>query len=173
MRHEPLNEFLEMDASVKHHPPAFIAICHHQQQEPSWTFSCDATVVLVRETWFVHRSDSLVLTFWQLEFSLNERDVAPTSLPQPSVGLFPDQVDEPPQLRQLRPISLPHDHTDKSRSESIATPFIPSVAALTTAANSDSPLLKAHAFTNRPPHIAIPPTVAGRLFWAAFGADKI
>ena len=81
IRRDLLNKFSEIDASTKHHPPAFIAICHHQQQEPSWTFSCDATVVLVRETWFVHRSDSLVLTFWQLESSLNERDVAPTSLP--------------------------------------------------------------------------------------------
>ena len=48
MRHEPLNEFLEIDASAKHHSPAFIAMCHHQQQEPSWTFSCAATVVLLQ-----------------------------------------------------------------------------------------------------------------------------
>ena len=36
------------------------------------------------------------MTFWKFEFSLNEHGVAPTSLQQPNVGLFPIRaVDHP------------------------------------------------------------------------------
>ena len=60
----------------------------------------------------------------------------------------------------------------KQKSFKIDCSPIPSVAALTTAANSDSPLLKAktpivldHAFTNWPLHIATPPTVDFLVEW--------
>ena len=60
----------------------------------------------------------------------------------------------------------------KQKSFKIDCSPIPSVAALTTAANSDSPLLRArtpvvldHAFTNWPLHIATPPTVDFLVEW--------
>ena len=62
--------------------------------------------------------------------------------------------------------------TLKSKSLRIDCSPVPSVAALTTAANSDSPLLKAktpivldYAFTNCPLHIATPPTVDFLVEW--------
>ena len=148
-----LNEFF-IDASAKHHPTAFITTCHHQRQGPNDTFSCGATVVPARDTWFVHRSACPVLTFWKLEFSLIEHGVVPTGLQQPNAGLF--------QIRAGRwtiPIAAvasdliatwPH----KQKSFKIDCCPRPSVAALTTA-SWDSPLRKArtpivldHALTN-------------------------
>ena len=73
---------------------------HQQRQGPSCTLSCGATMVLAQDTWF-RRSDSPVLTFWRLEFSLNEH-VVPTSLQQLKVGLFLIRASEPSQLLQLR-----------------------------------------------------------------------
>ena len=172
-----LNEFLMtdgIDALTKHHPTAFITTCHDQRQGPSYTFSSGA-----EDTWFVHRSDSPVLTFWKLEFSPNERGAAPTSLRQPNVGLFPIRAGGPSRLLRLRQIKLPHGHTNKSRFD--CSP-IPSVAALTTAAKSDSLLLKArtpivldHAFTHLPLHIATPPTVDFLVEWhpAKFATPNI
>ena len=88
MHRDILNESLmtnKIDVLTKHHPAALITTCHHQQQGLDGTFSCGAAVVPAQDTWFVHRSDSPVLTSWKLEFSLNERGVAPTSLQQPNV----------------------------------------------------------------------------------------
>ena len=113
---------------------------HRQRQGPSCTLACGATMVLAQDTWFGRRLDSSpVLTFWRFEFSLIEHGVAPTGLQQLNVELFLIRGGD-------------------------CSP-IPFVAALTTAANSDSPLLKAktpivldHAYTNWPLHIATPPT---------------
>ena len=58
------------------------------RQGPNCKLLCGATMVPAQDTWFVHRSDSPVLTFCRLEFSLNEHDVAPKDLQQPNVGLF-------------------------------------------------------------------------------------
>ena len=91
----------EIDALTKHHPTTFITTCHHQRQGPNYTFSCGETVDPARDTWFVHRSDSPVLTFWKLELSLNEHGVAPIRLQQQDVGHFPIRVDEPSRLLRL------------------------------------------------------------------------
>ena len=127
----------EIDALTKHLPTAFITTCHHQRQGPNCTFSCGATEVLAQDTWFVHRSDCPALTFWKLEFSLHETGVAPTSLQQPNVGLCPIRARGQSRLLRLRPIRLPHGH--KQKSFKIDCSPMPSVAALTTAANSDFP----------------------------------
>ena len=114
MRHVPLDEFLmtnEIDVTT----------CHHQRQGPHCTFSYSATMVPVQDSWFVHRSDSPVLTFLKLEFFLNEHGVIPTSLSQPNVGIS----------AQSEPVDHPDGcdcHTNRSRSEL-------TVAALTTTAN--------------------------------------
>ena len=102
MHRGALNEFLmtdEIDASTKHHPTAFITTCR-----PNYTFSCAVEVVPAQDTRFAHRSDSPVLTFWELEFFLNEHGVAPTSLQQPNVGLFPIRAGGPSRLLRLRQI---------------------------------------------------------------------
>ena len=160
----------EIDASTEHHPTAFITTCHHQRQGPNYTFSCSAAVVLAQDTWFVHRSDSPVLTFWKLEFSPNERGVAPTSLRQPNVGLFPIRAADHPDCCGCFRFNCHMAH--KQKSFRIDCSPIPSVAALTTAGNSNSPLLRArtpivsdHAFTNWPLHIATPPTVDFLVEW--------
>ena len=54
------------------------------REGPNCKLLCGATMVPAQDTWFVHRSDSPVLTFLGLEFSLNEHDVAPKDLQQPS-----------------------------------------------------------------------------------------
>ena len=163
IHHNPLDHFcpciacserVEIDASTQHHPTAFITTCHHQRQGQNYTFSHSAAMVLVRGTLFVHRSDCPVLTFWKLKFSQNEHGVAPTSLQQPTIPIAAvesDLID-----------TWPH----KQKSFKINCSPIPSVAALTTAASSDSPLLKArtpkvldHAFTNWSLHIATLPCV--------------
>ena len=126
----------EIDASTKHHPTAFITTYHHQRQGPNCTFLCGATVVSAQDTWFVHRSDCPALTFWKLEFSLNEH----TSLKQPNVGVFPSQWTIPIAAVASDLIATwPH----KQKSFKMDCSPIPPVAALTTAANSDSPLFKA------------------------------
>ena len=58
------------------------------RQGPNCKLLCGATMVPAQDTWFVHLSDSPVLTIWRLEFPLNEHDVAPKCLQQPNVGLF-------------------------------------------------------------------------------------
>ena len=58
-------------------------------------------MVPAQDTRFVSRLDSPVLTFWRLEFSLNEHVVAPTGLQQPNVGLFLIRAGGPSQLPQL------------------------------------------------------------------------
>ena len=72
------------------------------QQEPNCKLLCGAKVVLAQGTWFGRRSDSPVLTFGRLEFSLNEHDVAPKGLQQPGVRLFLNRAGEPSRLLQLR-----------------------------------------------------------------------
>ena len=129
---------------------------HRQRQGPSCTLSCGATMVLDQDTWFGRRSDSPVLTFWRLEFSLNEHGVAPTGLQQPNVGLFLIRAGE---LSQFSIAAVASDliatWPHKQKSFKIDCSPMPSVTALTTAAISDSPLLQAktpivldHAFTN-------------------------
>ena len=74
---------------------------------PNYTLSYGVVMVLVQDTWFVRRSDSPVLTLWKLEYSLNEHGVAPTSLQEPNVGLFPIRASGPSRLLRLRQIYLP------------------------------------------------------------------
>ena len=81
-------------------------------------------MVPARETWFVHRSDSPVLTFWKLEVSLIWHGVVPTGLRQPNVGLIPIRAGGPSRLLQLRQIKMPHGHTNRSRSKLTAVPYL-------------------------------------------------
>ena len=93
-------------------------------------------MVLVQGTFFVHHSDSLTPTFWRHEFSLNKRDAEPTDHPQPNVELF--------QIAAVASDCIGLDCTVTAQVEVAqnCNPK-PSVAALTTAASSDSPLLRA------------------------------
>ena len=86
----------KIDALTKHHPTAFITICHHQRQGSNCTLSCGATVVPAQDTWFVHRSDCPALTFL-------ETRIFP-ELAQPNVGLFPIRAGGPSRLLRLRQI---------------------------------------------------------------------
>ena len=143
----------------------FESITTLNREVPNCTLSCGPTVVPAQDSWFVHRSDSPVLTFWKLEFSLNEHGVAPTSLQQPKCRTLPNPG------RWTIPIAAVASDllaTWPRKQKSFRTDSIPmpSVAALTTAANSDSPLLKArtpivldHAYTNGPLHSATRPIV--------------
>ena len=136
MHRDPLDQCLttdEINASTKHNQTSSITTCHHQRKEPNCTLSCCATMVEAQDPWLVH-SDSPV-PLWRLEVSLNEHGVAPTDLQQPNVGTFPNPS------RWTIPIAAaasdlittwPH----KQRSFKIDCSPIPSVAALTTAANS-------------------------------------
>ena len=76
---------VEIDASTQRHSSRLAIISDRTQ-----------------DTWFVHRSDSPVLTFKKLEISLNEHGVAPTTLQQPNVGLFPIRAGGPSRLLRLR-----------------------------------------------------------------------
>ena len=58
-------------------------------------------MVLARSALFVHHSNSPTLTFWRLEFSLNESGAEPTDLHQRSVELFLFRVDGPSRSQQL------------------------------------------------------------------------
>ena len=59
-------------------------------------------MVPAQDTWFVHRSDSPILTFCRLKFPLNEHDVAPKDLQQPNVRLSLVPAGEPSRMLQLR-----------------------------------------------------------------------
>ena len=72
------------------------------RQGPNFKLLGDATEGPAKDTWFEHRSESPLLTFSRLEFSLNEHDAAPTDLQQPSVGLLLMRAGGPSQLLQLR-----------------------------------------------------------------------
>ena len=121
-------------------------------------------MVPAQDTWFVHRSDCPALTFGKLEFSLNEHGVAPTSLPQPNVGLFPIRAGGPSRLLRLRQIKLPRGHANRSRSELTAVSFLllllspPRPIRTLHCFGPGLPVLD-NAFTNWPLHIATPPTV--------------
>ena len=144
-------------------PTTSITTCHHQRQGPNYKFSCGAAGGPAQDTWFVHNSDSPVPKFWKLEFSVNEHVVVPTSLQPPNIGLFPVRAGGQFVIAAVASdliATWPH----KQKSFRIDCGPTPSVAALTTAANSDSPLLTTrtplvldHAFTNWPLHIAAPP----------------
>ena len=160
------------DAPTKHHPTAFITTCHHQRQGPDCKFSCGATLVPAQDTWFVHRSDSpsspdILETQIYPEGAWCCTHKSPTTncqtFPNPRRWTIPIAA----VASDLIP-TWPH----KPKSFKLECSPIPSVAALATAANSDSPLLKAktptvvdHAFTNWPLHIATPPTVDFLVEW--------
>ena len=91
------------------------------QQVPNDTLSYGAAMVLAQGTSFEHRSDCPTLTVWRLEFSPSERDAEPTSLQQPTVGLFTIRVDGPSQSQQLHRTLLQHG-TSESRSGLIVIP---------------------------------------------------
>ena len=154
MHRDLLDRFLrtdEIDASTKHHPTTFITTCH---QGPNCTLSCGATMVPAQDTRFVSRLDSPVLTFLETRI-FPERTCccthrSPTdkcrTFPNPSRWTIPFAA-----VASDLIATWPH----KQKSFKIDCSPTPSVAALTTAANSDSPLLKAktpivfdHAFTN-------------------------
>ena len=142
MQHAVLNEFFmteEINASTNHHPTALITTCHHQRQGPNYTFSCGAIVVQAQDTWVGHRSDSPVLTFWKLDFPWTDMVLHPqvsncqiSDFSNPSWWNMPiaavasDFIATWPQKQKPFEIDCSH---------------IPSVAALTSAANSNSPLL--------------------------------
>ena len=126
MYRDPLDRFLmtdEIDASTKYHPTTFIRTCHHQRQGPNlhafvWRNNGSGP------RYFVRHSDSPVLTFWRLEFSVNEHVVAPTGLQQPNVGLFLIRAGGPSQLLQSRQTLSPCGHTKRSRSKLTAVPHL-------------------------------------------------
>ena len=110
------------------------------------------------------------LGFMETRSFLNEHGVVPTP-PAKCRTFFPIRAGGPSRLLRLRQILIatwPH----KQKSFRIDCGPIPSVADLTTAANSDSPLLRSrtpivldHAFTKWPLHIATPPTVDLLVEW--------
>ena len=87
MRHDSLDQCLFLsthDSPLNHFRPLQVAPCLLQKRQgPNCKLLCGAAMVRAQDTWFVRRSDSQVLTFWRLELSLNEHDVAPTGLYQP------------------------------------------------------------------------------------------
>ena len=82
MHRDPCHHFCE--ASVA----GFFVLASTPTGTQIASFLCGATMVPAQDTLCVHRSDYPVLTFWRLEFFLNEHDVAPKDLQQPDVGLF-------------------------------------------------------------------------------------
>ena len=97
MHRDPCHEICEVSASGTGFPPYLL----EHRQRPNCKLLCGATEVRAQDTWFVHRSDSPVLTFWRLGFSLDEHDVALKDLQQPSVGLFLIRAG-PSRMLQLR-----------------------------------------------------------------------
>ena len=111
----------------------------------------------------MHRSDSPILTFGKLEFSLIKHGVASTCLQQPNVGLFPIRAGGPSRLLQWRQVQLTHRHTQRNRSTLPAVPYLlwlPSPPLpIRTPLKDRTPIVFDHTFTNWPLHIATPPTV--------------
>ena len=60
------------------------------RQGPNCKLSCGATMVPAQDTWFAHRSDSPVLPFWTLEFSMNDDDVCTQRSPTAKCRTVPN-----------------------------------------------------------------------------------
>ena len=124
-------------------------------QVPNYTLSCGVVMVLAQYTWFGHRSDSPVLTFWKLE-QVSNSQMLDFSQPEP--------VDNSNCCGRVIFNSHMPRHTEVVQNRLQSHTFC--CCPHPPLANSDSPPLKAtthivleHAFTNWPLHIATPPTM--------------
>ena len=158
-----LNEFLTtdgIDALTKHHTTAFITICHHQRKETHlhvfvWRNSGSGPRYLVCASLGLSSPD-----IWEIRIFPERAFCCTHKFPTAKCRTFPN-----PSLWTITIAAVVSDliatWPHKQRSFKIDCNPIPSVAALSTTANSDPPRLKArtpivldHAFTNWTLHIA-------------------